>query len=138
MVLRLAIHRDFLPRHLQDDPAVELGQLGQSMAADPLPDSARISAYLASGHELFSAMGARRDVVTREKLILGADSLRTDGTWLWREDLRHYFDRYHVLLPDDFVALVRERRYAVPSISPEDLRQLSEERRAILSAPKPG
>ncbi|MFF4277073.1 hypothetical protein [Streptomyces sp. NPDC001536] len=134
MVLRLAIHRDFLPLRLQEESVAELAQ---SVSDKALPDSAEISAYLKSGPELFSAMGARRDILTGAELILGADSIRTDGDWLWREDLHYYFSRYHVRLPEEFIALIRERRYEVPQLSAEQLRELSEERRAILSGSKP-
>jgi hypothetical protein len=132
MTLRLAIQREFLPAHLQNDSAAELTR---STSEQPLPDSHRITTYLASGHELFSAMGARRDALGGGEMIIGADSLRTDGVWLWREDLRYYFSRYHITLPADFLAFIREHDYSVPKISTEELSRLSVERRQIFTRP---
>jgi hypothetical protein len=39
----------------------------------------------------------------------GCSSLLTVGAWVWRRDLAHYVERYHVGLPDDFVLALWSR-----------------------------
>ncbi len=38
-----------------------------------------------------------------------------DGVWLWPEGLHVYVGRFHVRLPDEFVAHMRENRFTVPN-----------------------
>lgn len=46
----------------------------------------------------------------------GIGSMYTDGTWIWREDLRYYLATYHVALPDDFVKHIRALDYTAPAV----------------------
>ncbi|MET7930086.1 hypothetical protein ABZT43_40430, partial [Streptomyces sp. NPDC005349] len=64
-------------------------------------DEDRILGYMESSTEIFSAMGAERDVITDDVWITGAGSLITDGTWMWPVELVHYVRRHHVALPDE-------------------------------------
>ncbi|MFG3202692.1 hypothetical protein [Streptomyces sp. NPDC048192] len=82
-------------------------------------DEDRIAAYLESSTEIYSTMGAERDVITRDAWISGAGSLVTDGTWLWPAELEHYVRWHHVALPAEFVAHIRANDYASPALSPE-------------------
>lgn len=83
-------------------------------------DEDRIAAYLASGDEFFSAMGAERDAVTDDMWIPGASgSLMTDGVWAWPDSLAHYVRRHHVALPPDFLAHIRANDYTVPAVPRE-------------------
>jgi hypothetical protein len=62
-------------------------------------------------------MGAQADVLDPEApTLVSGGSLLTDGTWLWRDDLAYYVDRYHLALPADFVARVRELGYSPPEV----------------------
>jgi hypothetical protein len=38
-----------------------------------------------------------------------------DGEWTWPEGLAHYVERHSVLLPDEFVATMRENGWRIPS-----------------------
>jgi hypothetical protein len=62
-------------------------------------------------------MGAQADVLDPEgPTLVGAGSLLTDGVWLWREDLAYYVATYHLALPRDFLARVRELGYRPPKV----------------------
>ncbi|MER6756657.1 hypothetical protein ABT235_21035 [Micromonospora echinofusca] len=98
----------------------------------PLPDAALVIQYLRDGHDLIDVMGAESDVLGSERLIIGGASVMTDGTWLWREDLRFYVAIYHVCLPENFLASVRANNYRVPALQIEELRTASKEAMRIL------
>jgi hypothetical protein len=51
---------------------------------------------------------------------------RTSTEWLWREDLAYYAGRHNVALPDDFLALIRRRDYAVPEVDEPTLERCTE------------
>ncbi|OON72773.1 hypothetical protein GBW32_32095 [Streptomyces tsukubensis] len=57
-------------------------------------------------------------------VLPGAGSLRTDGDWIWRADLAHYVEKYHLMLPVDFLSLVRSRAFVVPRVPSEQLRAI--------------
>lgn len=96
------------------------------------PDEDRIVQYLRDGEELFSAMGTVGDILGSDERILGGDSVFTDGEWIWRGDLWFYLSRYHVRLPDDFLARVREQGYKLPVVDEARLISLSDELQEIL------
>ncbi|MGW0790183.1 hypothetical protein ACWD04_18505 [Streptomyces sp. NPDC002911] len=72
-------------------------------------------------------MGAERDVITGDEWIPGAGSLVTEGTWMWPVELRHYVERYHTQLPEDFLAAVRAARYTASPVSPSRTEEIVRE-----------
>ncbi|MFF0384574.1 hypothetical protein [Streptomyces sp. NPDC004286] len=104
----------------------ELGGTGDESAPAPsLRNSARtagewdedrVLAYLDAGHEIFTAMGAERDVIADDVWITGAGSLITDGTWMWPIELAHYVRRHHVPLLPEFLNHIRAQGYVSPDV----------------------
>ncbi|WP_330235039.1 hypothetical protein [Streptomyces sp. NBC_00566] len=104
----------------------ELGDVGdQSTSAPSLRNAAReagewdegrVLAYLDAGHEIFTAMGAERDVIAGDVWITGAGSLITDGTWVWTIELAYYVGRHHVELLPEFLDHVRAQNYVSPEV----------------------
>ncbi|MEU7031049.1 hypothetical protein AB0A60_30720 [Streptomyces sp. NPDC046275] len=82
------------------------------------PDEADLVAYLDSGHVLIDVMEAGHDIITGSphRHSLGCSSLVTDGAWLWRQDLPHYVETHHVLLPEAFTRHVRGLNYRMPAL----------------------
>lgn len=60
-------------------------------------------------------MGSSGDVLGSGETVLGGDSVFSDGDWFWRGDLWFYVRKHNVRLPDQFLALVRERQYLMPA-----------------------
>ena len=85
-----------------------------SVLDEPLPDVARVVAYLRAGHLLISAMDIADDPFQPGRQIMNGSSVQTDGDWMWRKDLAQFVQRHRVALPPDFLALIRERDYQVP------------------------
>lgn len=81
------------------------------------PDEAAVLGYLRGGAGIWSETGAGADVLDPGGPVMaGIGSLYTDGTWLWRQDLAYYLATYHVSLPPDFLAHVREADHLVPDV----------------------
>ncbi|WP_333743731.1 hypothetical protein [Streptomyces ardesiacus] len=91
-------------------------------------DEADIVDYLVNGADIFSEMGAELDVLSADSFpITGGASLKTDGDWVWRLDLPHYVDSYHVVLPADLLQTIRLRDYVVPQLDQDRLFSVLEE-----------
>jgi hypothetical protein len=63
------------------------------------------------------------NIITGEKKF-GSVSYRTDGVWLWFDDLADYIEKNHVTLPKNFVSHIMRQGYNPPNVSnikPEDL-----------------
>ena len=109
---------------------VELGRVKQdgpqpsihdSVLGETLPDAERVVGYLRGGHRLLDFMDISDDVFDSSQQVLGGPSVLTDGDWMWRDDLAHYVERHRVTPPAEFLALIRERHYIVPSVADEVL-----------------
>ncbi|MGW7412817.1 hypothetical protein [Streptomyces sp. NPDC054863] len=112
MTQRVGFFREFTP----DDPSAA-PSIHEAVGTHALYDEAGIVAYLESATEIFTAMGADRDVVSGDEWV-PSGSLSTDGKWLWPGELAHYVRRYHLALPADFLADVRAAQYAPPVLPP--------------------
>ncbi|MGV9936314.1 hypothetical protein ACWDY4_38150 [Streptomyces olivaceoviridis] len=97
---------------------VAAGPLAAQAQASGEHDEAKIMEYLDVGHRLTHPMEAGVDVLTGEvhRHTSGCSPLVTDGMWVWRADFAHYLEAYHVPLPADFVARVRELRPQMPDL----------------------
>ncbi|MFF8593726.1 hypothetical protein ACF061_20215 [Streptomyces sp. NPDC015220] len=121
MIKRAGFYREIGGRATTADDAPSLRDAVQ----DSGPwDEDRVLAYLESGLEIYSTMGAERDVLTGEEWIAGSGSLMTDGTWLWPVDLTHYVRRHHAALPQEFLDHIRANDYTVPAVPDEQARRV--------------
>ncbi|WP_234367425.1 hypothetical protein [Streptomyces pluripotens] len=82
-------------------------------------DEDRLVAYLEASHEIYTTMGAERDVIADDVWITGAGSLVTDGTFVWPTELAYYVQRHHVALLPEFAAHIRARNYISPEVPRE-------------------
>ncbi|GLY52563.1 hypothetical protein [Lentzea sp. NBRC 102530] len=48
----------------------------------------------------------------------------TDGVWVWDGTLVHYLRRYHVALPEEFLAHMAANAWTVPPMSDDDMDEL--------------
>lgn len=112
MTLRVGFFREFTHDGPSTDPSIH-----DAVRTHALYDEGGVAAYLESGAEIFTAMGADRDVVSGDEWV-PAGSLVTDGKWLWPGELVHYLRRYHVELPEEFLTDVRAAQYAPPALPP--------------------
>jgi hypothetical protein len=59
--------------------------------------------YLQQGDIVSDALEIVSDPLDPTSAIAGGSGLQSDGTWVWRQDLWHYVQRYRIALPKDFV-----------------------------------
>lgn len=118
---RVGFFREFYPNDSS------LPWLREHISTRRIRSESKIVEYLRSGHMLAAVMEGIIDIIDSTPFSEGSgcSSLLTDGTWLWRQDLAHYVERYHVELPDDFVGALVESGFRMPDLSPQDLAALA-------------
>ena len=65
--------------------------------------------------------------------ILGGPSTLTDGDWIWRDDFAYYVARHNVIVPAEFLDLIRQRRYVVPEVDEPTLERITDEAVRLMS-----
>jgi len=82
---------------------------------------AAVVEYLKKGIVMMAAPGIVRDVLNPGGPI-GSLSILTDGTYAWPSDLAYYVERYHAIVPVDFVAHAAEHGWEIPPVDPARLK----------------
>jgi hypothetical protein len=79
-------------------------------------EKARLAAYLRSG-ETYEGWRGYSDCRFRCGIDDNKMGYRdfTDGVWVWPEGLHHYVEKHDVMLPHEFLAYCRERRWSIPT-----------------------
>lgn len=107
------------------DPEEEgLPSIREAVSQSPQQEEDKIIAYLRNG----ICIGARgcfeSDVLDPScRLPLFGHSY-TDGTYLWRLDLAHYVEKYHLRLPLDFIEHMRSLNWQPPKKEQVDVESL--------------
>lgn len=57
---------------------------------------------------------------------IGQYQVRTDGEWVWPSTLAYYVAKYHVALPEEFLAHMASRGWQAPELDYEALEELDE------------
>lgn len=87
-------------------------------------EAARIASYLSEATVVRASPGLTTDVLSENAPVIGSLRILTDGVWAWPSDLAYFFRHYHVRLPEDFVAHMRENNWHPPTINEETLMTL--------------
>jgi hypothetical protein len=104
---------------LLDDPiSIEEQEKSLRKLAKDAPgkDEDKIVSYLENGLMLFVTPLAIFDWLGDKDKFIGGASIRTDGTWFWRDYLAYFVKTYHFDLPDDFINHARNNNWKVPEI----------------------
>lgn len=91
------------------------------------PDEAAIVRYLAESPVLAISGSAVYDVIDPEHPVSGRNAVRTDGVWIWPDDLAHYVARYHVELPAEFLEHGARMHWSARSLTQAELADLERE-----------
>ena len=105
----IGFYREFIELF---DPELALGYplMKDNLAEDKVPGEQRLVSYLIHAGRVDLATTARStDIFTGEPTGFLNDT-RTDGVYSWPTDLAYYVERYHLRLPDDFVAHVMSKQ----------------------------
>jgi hypothetical protein len=74
-----------------------------------------VAKYLHTAPVMYTHFGLVQDVLNPAQSYIGPVDIRTDGVWVWPEDLAYYVERYYVVLPLEFLEHVRLRMYHPPT-----------------------
>jgi hypothetical protein len=93
-------------------------------------DEDKIIKYLKAGY-ICSPIGANIVSDSIDGIYLdfrdGENMARTDGSWVWRDDLAYYVKHYHISLPEEFVEFMKEREYKASNIRKKEADIIMEE-----------
>ncbi|TQF04182.1 hypothetical protein E6W39_20545 [Kitasatospora acidiphila] len=109
-----------------------LGSIAEFTRRGPAGSEEELVTYLGAGHRLRSFMGVVGDVLGSDQRLLGGEDIRTDGEWVWRDDLSSYLRTYHVELPAEFVEHARSVGFTVPAVPRHRLVESADSVRALL------
>jgi hypothetical protein len=88
-------------------------------------DEDKVGEYLQQGAVLVSSFGVAEDVLDSSVGLVCSPDILTDGIWAWPADLAYYVRKYHVSLPGEFIAHVRQNEWRVPEQPEIDLSELT-------------
>lgn len=94
------------------------------------PDEENIVHYLETAAAFGVSGSMADDYFDPSKKAVAPLETVTDGVWLWRRDLAYYVRHYHVLLPPDFVAHMRQRGWEPPAFTRDELIRVYEDSEA--------
>jgi hypothetical protein len=81
-------------------------------------DHQRLRDYLTRGLVVASTSRSNFPSPFSGERIGGSVSFRTDGTWIWRDDLPDYVQHHDVALPSGFLKHIVENNYVLPVVDP--------------------
>lgn len=100
----------------------ELPSIFDALTSGATGDRERIAQYMESSPGVLDVLDVVTDVLNNTDRIASASSLISDGEWIWRVDSVHYFGKYNLEIPEEFLEHVRMRNYVPPNdvtLSPE-------------------
>jgi hypothetical protein len=110
-----------------DDGEPTSPSIHDAVRSGPHPEAERIVAYLKAGIGLAGVGHYARDVLAPEWRCTVSPGLSTDGVWLWRADLPYYIAKYHVAVPEEFVAHMQQNGWTVPGLSEAEVSRLGKD-----------
>lgn len=100
------------------------GEIREAIQPSPGAEERLLVQYLRMGQVVLDVPETATDVISGDDRIVGGPSLVTDGTWLWRLDLAHYVEKYHLALPSEFLDHARAHAFRVPRLSDGELERV--------------
>jgi hypothetical protein len=73
--------------------------------------------YLENGYEFLMSLGVAKDLLDPQHKIIGIPNVLTDGQWAWTSDVSYYVQKYHIVLPEEFVRHMAENNWICPKIN---------------------
>ena len=100
-------------------------EIRADIAEVPDPNEALVAAYLRSGSLIIMAMHADRDLLDPDRRLTESAAIMTDGVWVWRRNLAHYVEEYHVALPPEFSSHIQGQDWQMPELTGEKIHEVA-------------
>ncbi|MDX8148280.1 hypothetical protein SK854_39630 [Lentzea sp. BCCO 10_0061] len=123
-------HHEFLvtPYQLRHGGAVarEIGfyesadEVRAAVTGDEQPWERDALRYLEQGHLVVIPLSWETDLLDPDGPGVKERGEWTDGVWFWSGALVHYLRKYHVALPEEFLAHMAANRWEVPRMTDEE------------------
>jgi hypothetical protein len=84
-------------------------------------DKHRLREYLTTAHIVASTSRNQFPCPFTGKRTGGSISFRTDGHWLWLDDLADYIDQFNVAVPSEFLKTIENNGYVPPPVTDEGI-----------------
>ncbi len=91
--------------------------LHNARQAQASADEAQLVNYLDAGNILVATAGPSIDVLDPDQPKIASAHVMTDGVYSWPGDLGYYVNKYHVRLPDEFLAHMASNNWNVPAVN---------------------
>lgn len=87
-------------------------------------DIEKLVGYLDTGHEVATTSRLNFPCIISGRKFDGPLTCRTDGVWLWWDDLSHYIKEHGLYIPSKMLENIEFNGYRVPPIEGLDIRTL--------------
>jgi len=87
-------------------------------------DKARLREYLSKAEVVASTSRHSFPCPFSGQRLTGSISFRTDGRWLWLDDLPDYVDNFDIALPSAFLKNIEQNDYTPPPVDPSVMKTL--------------
>ena len=101
--------------------------LVENLSTEPHSKEAEIIKYLDNGNMIVACAGVVKDVLSKSGEIAGVPSILTDGVFVWTGVLRYYIEKYHAILPDEFIQHIEANNWQMPELSEAKILEISEQ-----------
>jgi hypothetical protein len=100
-------------------------QLSPHLEKDGAEDASEIIDFLEKGTLVLRSAGCSEDWLDAERKEVVPIGFRTDGEWIWADELAYYIKAYGVMPPNEFVAYIRAQGYVPKEASPDKVQEAS-------------
>ena len=90
--------------------------LKRETSSTALPDESAIVSYLSHGTMVAAVAGPAIDLLSEDESLIDPPHIFTDGEWIWSGDVRHYVEKYHLRVPDEFKNRMSEVGWIPPKV----------------------
>ncbi len=111
------------------DRFLNMPSLHESINLSNYSDKEQILHYLTQCPSLVASPGVKKSLLDDEMVGLG---IQTNGAWAWPRSLVYYFEKYNILISEEFVDLIRSQAYVAPRFDEERLIAISMELREAM------
>lgn len=73
-----------------------------------------VSLYLNLSPKLTLSMGWQESIIDKSRLP--GEVIRTDGTWVWTDDIVYYYEHNGLELPQEFIENIRKKIFPYPVV----------------------
>lgn len=87
-------------------------------------DKDLLCGYLKNGIVLTSTSRKNFPSPFNREVVMGSISFRTDGTWIWLDNIVDFIQSNNLIIPQNWLAFIRQNNFTIPEIPDKQLKNL--------------